>query len=379
MIMQPEADSRSYTLGGFVQDKINFDLDGHNFAVVPGVRVAYQNTKPDNLSSLTSGSTVLTESEVETLYGSGNSDTQVLPSLAFQYELTPTLMTYLQYKRGAQFPNASQLYGSWNLGSSYAGSQQYALIGNPDLKTETSNNFEWGLKGQPTEGVVMNTAVYYNAYKNFIAYNRYTRAGSPEKFTNVPSNIYTTYQSENRDKAYIYGAELSGKVNFGTWYQDVQGLSARFAFSYNEGKSKSSYLGDRYVDLESVPPMKAVLGLGWDAPQDEYGAAVTATFVKGKKATATNRQSYTNTGSALTDSTTDYERVPGYGMVDLTAYWQVAKNVKLSGGVYNLTDRKYWDYLSSREMTSDTAQDRNDIALATQPGRTFQLGVNVDF
>lgn len=379
VIMQPEADSRSYTLGGFVQDKINFDLDSHNFAVVPGVRVAYQNTKPENLSSLTSGSSVLTESGVDTLYGSSNSDTQVLPSLAFQYELTPTLMTYLQYKRGAQFPNASQLYGSWNLGSSYAGRAQYALIGNADLNTETSNNFEWGLKGQPTEGVVMSTAVYYNAYKNFIAYNRYTRSGNPDKFTNVPSNIYTTYQAENRDKAYIYGAELSGKVNFGTWYEDVQGLSARFAFSYNEGKSKSSYLGDRYVDLESVPPMKAVLGLGWDAPQNEYGAAVTATFVKGKKATATNRQSYTNTGSALTDSTTDYARVPGYGMVDLTAYWQVAKNVKLSGGVYNLTDRKYWDYLSSREMTSDTAQDRNDIALATQPGRTFQLGVNVDF
>jgi hemoglobin/transferrin/lactoferrin receptor protein len=34
-IMQPEADSRGYTLGGFVQDKINFDLDSHNFAVIP--------------------------------------------------------------------------------------------------------------------------------------------------------------------------------------------------------------------------------------------------------------------------------------------------------------------------------------------------------
>lgn len=45
--------------------------------------------------------------------------------------------------RGA-VPNASQLYGSRNLGSSYAGSQRYALIGNTDLKTETSDNLEWG-------------------------------------------------------------------------------------------------------------------------------------------------------------------------------------------------------------------------------------------
>lgn len=141
--MQPEADSRSYTLGGFVQDKINFDLDSHNFAIIPGVRVVHQSTKPENLSDLAASSSVLSESSVANLYGK-NSDTQVLPSLTFQYDLTPRLMTYLQYQRGAQFPNASQLYGSWNLGSSYAGSQQYALIGNTDLKTETSDNLEWG-------------------------------------------------------------------------------------------------------------------------------------------------------------------------------------------------------------------------------------------
>jgi hemoglobin/transferrin/lactoferrin receptor protein len=86
---------------------------------------------------------VLDESDVSTLYGK-NADTQWLPSLTFQYDLTPRLMTYLQYKRGAEFPNASQLYGSWNLGSSYAGRGQYALIGNTDLKTETSDNSSGG-------------------------------------------------------------------------------------------------------------------------------------------------------------------------------------------------------------------------------------------
>ncbi len=107
------------------------------------MRVVHQSTKPENLSDLAANSSVLTESSVANLYGK-NSDTRVLPSLTFQYDLTPRLMTYLQYQRGAQFPNASQLYGSRNLGSSYAGSQQYALIGNTDLKTETSDNLEWG-------------------------------------------------------------------------------------------------------------------------------------------------------------------------------------------------------------------------------------------
>ncbi|MFJ3003236.1 TonB-dependent receptor domain-containing protein [Serratia liquefaciens] len=379
-IMQPESDSRSYVLGGYVQDRIQFDLDGHGFAVVPGVRVANQSTKPQNLSSLTTGSTVLTESELETLYGKSNTDTQVLPSLSFQYNLTPTLMTYLQYKRGAQFPNASQLYGSWNLGSSYAGTAQYALIGNADLNTETSNNLEWGVKGEVVEGVTLRTSLFYNTYKNFIAYTRYQRASSPDKFANVPSNIYTIYQAENRDKAYIYGGEISTRLNFGTWFEQVNGLSANFALGYNQGKSKSSYSGDKYVDIDSVAPMKAIVGVAWDDPAKRYGAAVTATFVKGKQATATNRESYNNaSGSTLTDATTEYLRVPGYGLVDMSAYWQVARNVKLSGGVYNITDRKYRDYLSSRELTDSTQQDAYDNALAVMPGRTFQLGVNVDF
>ncbi|HHB9107632.1 TPA: hypothetical protein ACN7S0_001313, partial [Klebsiella pneumoniae] len=50
-----------------------------------------------------------------------------------------------------------------------------------------------------------------------------------------------------------------------------------------------------------------------------------------------------------------------------------------NGGVYNLTDRKYWDYLSSRNIETGTNQDANDKALAVMPGRTWQLGVNVDF
>lgn len=150
------------------------------------------------------------------------------------------------------------------------------------------------------------------------------------------------------------------------------------AFGYNKGESKSSYLGDQYVDLDSVAPMKAIVGVAWDDPGKRYGTALTSTFQKGKRASATNRQSYTNTGGALTSSTTEYVRIPGYGLVDLSAYWRITPHVKLSGGIYNLTDRKYWDYLSNRQLTCVTAQDHANQALAVEPGRSFQLGINID-
>lgn len=378
-IMQPEADSQTIILGGFIQDNIALAINGHNFSVVPGMRMQYKESRPQNLAGLTSTSTIINPTDVDKLYGKKNTNTQGLPSLSFLYDLTPNFTIYLQYKRGAQFPNASQLYGSWNLGSNYAGRGQYALIGNPSLKTETSNNIEWGMKGELTDGVTLNTALFYSSYKKFIANTRYTRRANPEKFVNVPRNIYTIYQAENRDSAFIYGGELSTKINYGTWFSAVNGLSTTFAIGYNKGQSKSNYSGDKYVDLDSIAPMKAVFAVAWDDPEHRYGMAITSTFQKGKQATATNRQTYSNTGSAITDSTIEYMKVPGYGLIDWTGYWQVASHVKLNGGVYNVTNRKYWDYLNSRQLTEVSKQGAYDVALAVQPGRTFQLGVNVDF
>ena len=72
-------------------------------------------------------------------------------------------------------------------------------------------------------------------------------------------------------------------------------------------------------------------------------------------------------------------RVPGYGMLDWTAYWAGGEERRLNGGVYNITDRKYWDYLSSRNIETSTNQDANDKALAVMPGRTLATGVNIDF
>ncbi|CCG87265.1 TonB-dependent receptor domain-containing protein [Erwinia piriflorinigrans] len=378
-VTKPQADSRTLALGAFVQDSMQFDVAGHGFAVVPGLRVAHQETRPQNLANLADGTAVLTSDGAQALYGKTNSDTQLLPSVSLNYDMTPGMMTYLQYKRGAQFPNANQLYGSWNLGSNYIPGAQYALVGSTDLDTETSNNFEWGVKGQVSEGVTLNGSLFYNTYKNFIAYTRYSRASNPEKFVNVPSNLATIYQAENRDKAYIWGGEISTKINYGSWFEEVNGLNTTFALGYSQGKSKSSYSGDKYVDLDSVAPMKAIVGVGWDDPAQRFGATATATFVKGKQAETTNRESYTNSGSSLTDSSSEYTRVPGYGVVDISAWVKVSKNVKVSGGIYNLTDRKYWDYLSSRDLTGQTARDLNDRALAAMPGRNFQLGVNVDF
>ncbi|OTQ51192.1 TonB-dependent receptor domain-containing protein [Gilliamella apis] len=360
---KPQADSRSYQLGGFFEDRISFNVnDSNNFYLVPGVRAVYQNTKPRNLENMSLSK--ISSSQLGKQYN-GNSDFKVLPSMAFMYDITPDFTAYLQYKRAAQMPNQNQLYGSY-----LAHSNMYVLVGDSNLKTETSDNFELGLKGQPVSGVTLSSSAFYNKYKNFIAYTRYKK-----DFVGIGNRI--VYQSENRDKAYIYGAELSSEFNIGKWIEPVNGLSARFAIGYNQGKSKSSYLGDKYIEMDSIAPMKSTIGLAWDDPNKFYGVAITATFQKGKKAEATSRETYGNDGKPIDKSKDDYFRIAGHGIVDLTGYINITKNVKLNGGIYNLTDQKYWDYLSNNKLYSTS--DHKYLDMFTAPGRTFQIGLDIDF
>ncbi len=379
MCGQPQADSDVTTLGVFLQDTMTWNINDHDLSVIPGIRWAYQYAEPKNQDGLMSNNGNV--SDTSQLY-STMIESKVLPSLSFQYKLKPDLAAYLQYKRGIQFPTAAQLYGAWSLGYGF-GSSNYAILSSPELKTETSNNYELGLKGQLVDGVTIGASTFYNDYQNFIGITRYSCAAS-NKCDGYPGGISTIYQYENRDKAYIYGAELSAKFALGTWFRQVDGLSTRMAVGYSQGAAKSSFSGDQYVDLDSVAPMRAILGVAYDDPENIYGAAINATFNKGKRATDSGRNTYSNGASPVSGSTT-YMNAPGYGVVDLTAYYRLTKNVRINGGVYNLTDRKYWDYLSVRDIeeaaSTNAGTDRNyyNQQLSIAPGRNFQLGVNVDF
>lgn len=126
-------------------------------------------------------------------------------------------------------------------------------------------------------------------------------------------------------------------------------------------------------------PRKAIVGVGYDAPMKQWGVNFTGTFVAAKRAEATNRDSYTNAGAALTDATTQLFRVPGYSVLDLSGYWQVNKSVRLQAGIYNLTDKRYWDYASARSLQPSVARDQRDIELLTHAGRTVAVSMSVAF
>jgi hemoglobin/transferrin/lactoferrin receptor protein len=374
--MKPQPDTTTERAGFFVQDDVSFELGGHRLVVIPALRGDYVKIKTRDLGNFVSG--VLTLADVEKMYGSP-SNTIWSPSLGVTYDLTPTMLAYAQYKRSGRAPSAGEIFGSWNMASNYVASNQYALVGNQNLKEETSDAFEVGLKGRPMQGVSLNTSLFYTQYKDFIAYTRYTRALFPGMFTNVPAHIGTIYQAENRDDAKIYGVELSARLDHGQWSPLAKGFYSNWAVGLSRGTAKSHYAGDKDVPIDSVLPRKAIIGAGYDAPLKAWGLNLTSTLVAGKQAVATNRDAYNNSGPALTDSTTALFRVPGYALFDLISYWQINKNTRLDVGIYNLGDRRYWDYSSARSLQTAVARDRRDMELLTEPGRTAAVSLNLAF
>jgi len=70
----------------------------------------------------------------------------------------------------------------------------------------------------------------------------------------------------------------------------------------------------------------------------------------------------------------DLLKTPGYGLVDVSAWWQVTeKGPRLQAGIYNLFDKKYWDAVSL--PTDALPQAGQDYAFYSEPGRSFKFSI----
>ncbi|MGE8659489.1 MAG: TonB-dependent receptor domain-containing protein [Achromobacter sp.] len=386
---QPQGNNKTYDTNVWLGDTVALGA----FSVMPGLKYSWHKIKPQGFEAPSDDNALggLTLAEINQIHGKTFTDGKLLPSLTVMYAFNQGFHAYLQYKRGVSYPTSSQIAGIWL--HPRIGRASPAMIGNSDLKSETSNQFELGVTGNAARGLTVRGNVFYNSYDNFIYNRKYAlrdyQTGAPKPgveslLARLPASISSLTIAENRDKAYIYGAEVVTRIDYGALFGAAHGLSSTFAVGYNQGKSKSSYSGDGWVDLDSVLPVKAIASLAWDDPQNRYGASITATFVKGKQAVDPVRQNFPNNGSLTFEEYSgkyekQYMRVPGYSIFDLAAYYNVKKHLTLAMGIYNLTNRKYWEYASNKRMTTTSDQDQRDIALGVAPGRTYQLSVTAIF
>ena len=335
----PDPTINSYAL--FAQDQISWN----DWTFLPSLRYDYIQLKP----KLTEEFLNTTDPDRKFPHDDSNKTWhRFSPKLGVTYALTEQYTWFGQYAEGFRTPSAKALYGRFeNLG------EGYVVEPNSNLKPETSKSYETGIRGNFDSGN-FDVAVFYNKYRDFI-----------DEDNAALSPTGTIFQPGNIKRATIKGMEVKGRLNLDA-FGAPQGLYSKGAIAYAHGRNDETG-----QPLNSVNPLKGVFGLGYD--QDTYGALVSWTLVK-KQNRVDSATFFTPTGIKANGPF----KTPGFGIVDLTGFYKVTDELTVNGGLYNLTDKKYWNWDDVRSydgvgeagVTSPASLDR-----LTQPGRNFAINL----
>lgn len=267
-----------------------------------------------------------------------SSDERLSGKLRGELDIAPATMLFAQWAQGFRAPTPTELY------LRFGGPGSYLRVGNADLKAETSNGFEIGLRrdGTAIDGGI---GVFLNDYRDFIDTIAVDAAEIGIDPADYPLGITG---SVNRDRVRIWGIEARADWNFAAGWR-VWG-----SLAYTEGT-------DRETDqpLNSVAPLRAITGLGYAHAEWGVDASVTA---------AAARDEVENPG-------TDFE-APAYQVADLIGWFEPrwAGGARLQLAVLNLFDETYWNALSVPEGALPLAPE-----YYTEPGRTFRASLSFRF
>jgi hemoglobin/transferrin/lactoferrin receptor protein len=267
--------------------------------------------------------------------------------LAAIFTLTDTYSLFGKYGTGFRAPNLDELYYAYDEG------RGYAIMPNPDLESETSVFVEIGLRAQGKYGFGEVTT-FYNDYDNFVEtnYNLGATAANPSG----------QFSSVNIDRVIIKGVEIKGNLDLSESIDAIgDGWMLNGAIAYAEGDN----LEDN-EPLDSISPLSAVVGLGYDAPSEQWGGKLNLTWASGKK-----KEDITTSNQWLATS--------DYSLVDLTAYYKPTQNLTFNAGLFNLTDEKYTNWNDIRNLTKTRAGIAPNLNRYTRAGRNFGIDATLSF
>ncbi|MHA6847472.1 TonB-dependent hemoglobin/transferrin/lactoferrin family receptor [Ralstonia syzygii] len=330
-------DTEYALLGAFVQDEIRRG----SLSIIPALRYDTYRLKPRNPND-----------PLYTGAQAGSSDGALSPKLALMYAFAPAATAYVQYARGFRTPTPDQVNNSF---TSTAGSRvYYRSIGNPDLKAETSDTVEVGLRGKldTTQGpMAYSVAAFAGRYRNFI--DQVTIGGSITSPTNP-----LTYQYVNVSHAFIRGVEARGE-----WRLPV-GVKLRAAAAYTRGTAEDA--NGASTPLNSINPVQAVFGVRYE-PGERWFAQTDMTWQMAKSPSTIRPPSAGTTADFAT---------PSSFVVDVSGGYRLNKHASLYLAVRNLFDRKVWNWsdVAGLGLANSTIRDAY-----TAPGRTFAASVKIEF
>ena len=347
------ADTDTTRTGVYLQDEIEWKLSAErSFLLIPGVRVDRFELAPDN-----------TPAYLATTAGQSApkfNDTAVAPKLGALLGITDGLNAYAQYNHGYRYPSAEELTATFtNVAFGYK------TIPNLNLQPETSDSYEFGLKGKINAAVSVRAAVFHNTYENFIAQFLSTGAFDP----NFPAGIF---QTRNVGETNIRGFDLSTTIDGGELTAALSAWTATFAFGWSDGRIRDENQ-TTWRPLDSISPWQISTGLAYTPRNQPWGARIGVEQVGKKDA------------DEIDGDPTVRFLTPSYTTVDLTAWWRLNDQVSFNLGLYNLTDEKYWRYNRVRGVRAASrvrgvrAASTSQLERRTAPGFNPALSANFRF
>lgn len=313
-------DPTAYEYALFMQDQIKIG----NWTLLPGLRYDYYKMQPHvNQNYLNSNAVDANPSNY--------SDSTVSPKLGITYQMDEQHSVYGQYAAGYRAPKAVEIFGE------FENPGMYQTLSNTSLKAETSDSYELGLRGNYSAGN-FGVALFYNRYSDFIE-----QTSRPSTNPNFP---FGEFQYVNIDSVTIRGAEAKGEL-----FLDTLGLPngwrALGSVAYARGKDHGTGQA-----LNSIDPLKGVFSLAYSQPNGQFGGDLSWTLVAKKSRIDTTQ-------------TTDQFATAGYGTLDLNAWWQLDEHLSINAGLFNLTDKRYWNWGDVQGLSNNSSS----LTRASQPGR----------
>jgi len=272
------------------------------------------------------------------------------PKLGALYRVSPEWAVYGNYTSGFRAPNAAQLNGFIDPSPGV----NARLLPNPDLKPETSKNIELGVRTR-LQRLSLDVAAFTGDYRQLIVDKKFLGGSNTVADPNV-------FQTVNVDNATIWGFEFKGNMD---WGQVGEGrLSTPFAYGMAKGQDNGTGL-----PLNSIDPAMFTVGLNYEAAN--WSMRMDLRYHAAKDASDVDPTAGVKAGS------TQFTGVPAATTLDVTGQWRIRRDLRLTAGVVNLTNAKYWLWSDVQGLTTANATTQADAY--TQPGRHVNLSLVLDF
>ena len=236
--------------------------------------------------------------------------------------------------------------GGWQ---NYAPNNRGLIIGNPDLKPETSTNFEFGAAFESADRKLQSSVMVFRTdFKDKIAEDRYCtspNAADNNDYANWACNYgankyYFLSTNMNVDKALMQGLEATLD------YQLSSAVKVSSSYTYTDSEQKSGKFQGQALNKQPKHMFNALVDWQLNAQLNLWA-----------QGNYRSRTSDFLSRTAMSDGT------PGYSLFDVGVVYQLNDKTRLKAGLYNVANKK---------ITNDTYGVVLD-------GRRATVGMTMDF